>query len=58
MNTDIHLIRIDMTNTPDLDRGIKDTCVAQAGRDNPRRLVSTFSSNNQVILIFELCNQD
>ena len=57
MKTDLHLIRIDLTQTTRLDQDIKNAAIIQAGRDTPRRLVSSFSSNTQLVLVFELYDQ-
>lgn len=58
MKTDIFLKRISLSGTPDLQKAVNEECVIQANRDNPRRLVAAFEAQGEIILIFELFNQE
>ena len=52
MKSDIYIVRVEMKN--EFEKEISEIAKLQASRDNPRKLVSSFVVNKEVVLIFEL----
>jgi hypothetical protein len=58
MKTDIFLKRVPLSNTANLQTAVSQECTIQADRNDPRRLVAVFEAGGELILIFELFNQN
>ena len=54
MDTDIKIIKLEIKEG--YEEEIKNICEVQASRDKPRKLISTLKIEDQIILMFELCN--
>jgi len=52
MKTDIHIEKIDLVEG--FEQDIKNICVQQASREEPRKLISVVQIVDELILIFEL----
>ena len=59
MRTNIELIPISLSLGDGLAEAVKQECIIQAARDpDPRKLASSFVSEEKLMLIFELYDQN
>ncbi len=58
IQTDIHLEKLDLAATANLEKAVRQACVSQASRNQARKLVATFEAQGNLILVFELAKQD